>query len=88
MNEIENYIVERLHCLEDLVDTQRQRIEKLTDKIEEFEEMRELLQKNLIVKHYSTRDETYIDHRYGVPKQEVATLIDFYGLTGEEDDDE
>lgn len=86
MNEIEKYVVERLHELEATVKAQDEHIEKLTDKIEEFEEMRELLQKNLFVNHYVS-GEPYIDHHYGAHKQEVATLIDFYGLAGEEDDE-
>lgn len=86
MNEIEKYVVDRLRELESTVKAQEERIEKLTDKIAEFEEMRELLQKCLFVKHYSN-GEPYIDHWCGARKQEVATLIDFYGLTGEEDDE-
>lgn len=86
MNEIEKYVVDRLRELEATVKAQEERIEKLTDKIAEFEEMRELLQKCLFVKHYSD-GEPYIDHWCGARKQEVATLIDFYGLTGEEDDE-
>lgn len=86
MNEIEKYVVDRLHELEGTVKAQEEYIEKLTDKIAEFEEMRELLQKCLFVKHYSD-GEPYIDHWCGARKQEVVTLIDFYGLTGEEDDE-
>lgn len=86
MNEIEKYVVERLHELEATVKAQEEHIEKLTDKIAEFEEMRELLQKCLFVKHYSD-GEPYIDHWCGARKQEVTTLIDFYGLTGEEEDE-
>lgn len=87
MDLIENYVVDRLHELEATVKAQEERIEALADKIEEFEEMRELLQKNLFVKHYVS-GEPYIDHRYGARKQEVATLIAFYGLTDEEDEEE
>ena len=39
MNEIEKYVVDRLHELEATVKIQKECIEKLTDKIAEFEEI-------------------------------------------------
>ena len=87
MEHIEKYIVERLHQLETETKEQAEKIDKLNDKIAEFEEMRELLCKNTTVKSFSD-GRCYIDYLYSSRQSEINLLIDFYGITADSEDDE
>ena len=87
MEHIEKYIVERLRQLETETKEQTAKIDKLNDKIAEFEEMRELLCKNTTVKSFSD-GRLYIDYVYSSRQSEINLLIDFYGITADSEDDE
>ena len=87
MEHIEKYIVERLRQLETETKEQAAKIDKLNDKIAEFEEMRELLRKNTTVKSFSD-GRRYIDYIYSSRQSEINLLIDFYGITADSEDDE
>lgn len=84
MNEIEKYIVERLHNLEDEVDTQKEGISALKEELEKVEKMKALMREYFILKQYADSS-VYIDHRYSYSK--VAEIAEFIGLgmDGEED---
>ena len=85
MNEIEKYIVERLHSLEDEVDMQKEEISELKEELEKVEKMKALMREYFILKKYSSNGEIYIDHKYR--KENVAEIAEFIGLEmdGEED---
>ena len=85
MNEIEKYIVERLHSLEDEVDMQKEEISELKEELEKVEKMKALMREYFILKKYSSNGEIYIDHKYS--KENVAEIAEFIGLEmdGEED---
>lgn len=87
MEHIEKYIVERLRQLETETKEQAEKIDKLNDKIAEFEEMRKLLSKNTTVKFFSD-GRCYIDYLYSSRQNEINLLIDFYGITADSEEDE
>lgn len=84
MNEIEKYIVERLHSLEDKVEEQNDEISVLNEELEKVEKMKALMRGYFILKQYADGS-AYIDHNYS--KKDVAEIVDFIGLEmdGEED---
>ena len=85
MNEIEKYIVERLHSLEGKVEKQNDEISALKKELEKVEKMKALMREYFILRQYSTDGKIYIDHIYSYGK--VAEIADFIGLEmdGEED---
>ena len=84
MNEIEKYIVERLHSLEDKVEEQNDEISTLKEELEKVEKMKVLMREYFILKQYADVS-AYIDHRYS--GKNVAEIAEFIGLEmdGEED---
>lgn len=84
MNEIEKYIVERLHSLEDEVDMQKEEISVLKEEHEKVEKMKALMREYFILKQYADNS-AYIDHKYS--QKNVAEIAAFIGLKldGEED---
>lgn len=84
MNEIEKYIVERLHSLEDKVEEQKDEISVLKEELEKVEKMKTLMREYFILKPYADGS-PYIDHQYS--KKDVAEIAEFIGLEmdGEED---
>ena len=84
MNEIEKYIVERLHSLEDKVEEQKDEISALKEELEKVEKMKTLMRDYFILKQYADGS-PYIDHKYS--KKDVAEIAEFIGLEmdGEED---
>ena len=84
MNEIEKYIVERLHSLEDKVEEQKDEISALKEELEKVEKMKALMRDYFILKQYADGS-PYIDHKYS--KKDVAEIAEFIGLEmdGEED---
>lgn len=84
MNEIEKYIVERLHSLEDEIDMQKEEISVLKEELEKNEKMKALMRGYFILKQYADGS-PYIDHCYS--KNDVAEIAEFIGLKmdGEED---
>lgn len=85
MNEIEKYIVERLHSLEDEVDMQKEEISALKEELEKVEKMKALMREYFILKQYSSNGQRYIDHKY--TNENVDEIAEFIGLEmdGEED---
>lgn len=85
MNEIEKYIVERLHSLEDEVDMQKEEISVLKEELEKVKKMKALMREYFILKQYSSDGKIYIDHKYSYGK--IAEIAEFIGLKmdGEED---
>ena len=84
LNEIEKYIVERLHSLEDKVEEKNDEISALKEELEKVEKMKALMREYFILKQYADSS-VYIDHRYSYSK--VAEIAEFIGLgmDGEED---
>lgn len=85
LNEIEKYIVERLHSLEDEVDMQKEEISALKEELEKVEKMKALMREYFILKQYASNRQSYIDHKY--TNENVAEIAEFIGLEmdGEED---
>lgn len=85
MNEIEKYIVERLHSLEDKVEEQKDEISVLKEELEKIGKMKALMREYFILKRYSSNGQSYIDHKY--TNENVAEIAKFIGLEmdGEED---
>ena len=85
MNEIEKYIVERLHSLEDKVEEQNDEISTLKEELEKVEKMKALMREYFILKYYHADGVAYIDHKYSYSK--VTEIAEFIGLEmdGEED---
>ena len=85
MNEIEKYIVERLHSLEDKVEEQNDEISALKEELEKVGKMKALMREYFILKQYSSNGQSYIDHKYS--KGNVTEIAEFIGLEmdGEED---
>ena len=84
MNEIEKYIVERLHSLENEIDMQKEEISVLKEELEKVEKMKALMREYFILKQYADGS-PYIDHNYS--KKDVDEIAEFIGLEmdGEED---
>jgi hypothetical protein len=84
LNEIEKYIVERLHNLEDKVEEQNDEISVLKEELEKADKMKALMRGYFILKHY-VDGSSYIDHKYN--KKDVDVIAEFIGLEmdGEED---
>lgn len=77
LNEIEKYIVERLHSLEDKVEEQNDEISTLKEELEKVEKMKALMREYFILKQYADGSD-YIDHRYN--GKNVDEIAEFIGL--------
>lgn len=84
MNEIEKYIVERIHSLEDEVEEKKDEILVLKEELEKVKKMKALMREYFILKQYADGS-AYIDHKYS--NKNVAEIAEFIGLEmdGEED---
>lgn len=82
MNELENYIVERLHKLENEVKEQKAEADKLRNALQEVEAMKAIMREYFVIRSY-TDGSHYIDHSY--KEKHFAEIADFIGLETRED---
>lgn len=84
MNELENYIVERLHKLENEVKEQKAEADKLRNALQEVEAMKAIMREYFMVSTYSDGS-PYIDHHY--KSEHFEQIAKFIGLSMEGEDD-
>lgn len=84
MNELENYIVERLHKLENEVKEQKAEVDKLRNDLQEVEAMKAIMREYFMVSTYSDGS-PYIDHHYR--SEHFEEITKFIGLSMEGEDD-
>lgn len=84
MNELENYIVERLHKLENEVKEQKAEADKLRNALQEVEAMKAIMREYFMVSTYSDGS-PYIDHHYR--SEHFEQIAKFIGLSMEGEDD-
>lgn len=84
MNELENYIVERLHKLENEVKEQKAEADKLRNALQEVEAMKAIMREYFMVSTYSD-GLPYIDHHYR--SEHFEQIAKFIGLSMEGEDD-
>lgn len=84
MNELENYIVERLHKLENEVKEQKAEADKLRNDLQEVEAMKAKMREYFMVSTYSDGS-PYIDHHYR--SKHFEEIVKFIGLSMEGEDD-
>ena len=84
MNELENYIVERLHKLENEVKEQKAEADKLRNDLQEVEAMKAIMREYFVVSTYSDGS-PYIDHHYR--SEHFEEIAKFIGLSMEGEDD-
>lgn len=83
MNEIEKYIVERLHSLEDEVEEKKDEISVLKEELEKVEKMKALMREYFKVSTYCDGS-PYIDHHY--KNEHFEEITKFIGLSMEGED--
>ena len=84
MNELENYIVERLHKLENEVKEQKAEADKLRNALQEVEAMKAIMREYFVISTYSDGS-PYIDHHYR--SEHFEQIAKFIGLSMEGEDD-
>lgn len=87
MEHIEKYIVERLHELEDTNRANASYITELQAGIKKYDDMTKLLQKCFVAKK-GYNGGVYIDRLYSASQKDIQTLINFFEIPTDEEDDE